>query len=100
MEAVGSRLRHQVGNWAGAAAILRRVVQTELLELFHRVFDGDVVRTAAQAFTGRAVNEKPVEIFAQSIDNGVVTIFHVRTGHVDCSGSQLDQIVNITPIKR
>ena len=52
MELIGARLLHQVGDRTGAVAILRRLIQRQQLKLCHRVFDGRVLRSAAQSFVG------------------------------------------------
>ena len=46
MPAIGTGLGHQVRDGSGAAAVLGRVVQAELLEFRDRVLDRDIVNTA------------------------------------------------------
>src|SRR5437763_5432878 len=74
MQCICARLLHQIGDRTGAIAVLCRLVQRQQLEFLNGIFDRSVLRTTAQSLIRCASDKESVEVFAQSVDDGIVTI--------------------------
>src|SRR5208282_2347078 len=89
----------QVVDAAGAAAVLGRHVQLQLLEFFDRILDRDVDHAAAEVLVRNAVDQEAVEIFADAIDDRVVTVLHVNAGHVHGARHHLDEVIDVAAVQ-
>jgi hypothetical protein len=65
--AVGTRFRDQVINGTSAASILSRQVQRQLLELLHRVLNGNVIGAPTDVLVRDTVDEEAIEILTHTI---------------------------------
>src|SRR5208282_443263 len=90
---------NEVIDAASAASVLGGHVELQLLELLNRVLNRGVVDTAAEVLIGHAVDEKAVEIFANSVDHGAMPIFHHGPLYVDSAGSLLHQVIHVAAVQ-
>src|ERR1700678_2525838 len=99
MDAVSPRFGDQVVDAAGAASVLGRHVQGQLLEFRDRILDRGVIFAAADVLVRFAVDEKAIEIFANAVDDGVVASFHIDAGHVHGAWGQLHQVIDVAAVQ-
>ena len=98
--AIRAGFGYQVGHGTGAVAILRRHVQSELLEFLNGVFNWLVDCAAAKAFVRSAIDQEAVKVFAQTVDDSVCAVLTQDAAHIHRAGRQLHEVINVTAIER
>ena len=100
VEVICPGLGDQAGHCAGAPTKFSRVVQREYLHLLNRIHDRSIDNATAQTCVRDTVDQKPPEVFADTIHHCLAAFFKNHTANIDRTRNVLHQVVYIASVQR